>query len=99
MVQVTHGGLLIVYSTILNGNGTFTSSGSKAAVPAGAHYRGWSGGSSGGGSINVFYKDSSTFEGTYNVNGGTATLATSGQWSNGYAYQGGTRWKRKLCLR
>lgn len=98
MVQVMHGGLLIVYSTILDGNGTFTSNGSKASTPVATYYRGWPGGSSAGGSINIFYKDSSNFAGTYNISGGESTISTSGRYLHGNEYQGGARWKWKLCL-
>lgn len=60
------GGLLIIYSEILNNNSYIITNGSK--VP----YSARPAGSSGGGSVNIFYK-TSIIKGTVTANGGERT--------------------------
>ena len=59
------GGLLIIYSNIINNPGKIESNGSKGTV-----YTYVGGGSSGGGSINIFYKEDISCTGTVETKGG-----------------------------
>lgn len=66
VAQTGTGGLLILYSTTLSNNGTISSNGSL-----GGNIDGFCGGSSGGGSINIFTKNNITNAGTITAQGGT----------------------------
>ena len=61
------GGLLVIYTKNIYNNGTIESNGSKAV-----DYGHVQGGSSGGGSINIFYQEANESTGSINANGGEA---------------------------
>ncbi len=84
--QTGTGGLLIIYADkIDNSNGTIESVGTSG----GSGYKAC-GGSSGGGSVNIFYKTEFIGDENINVNGGSAT-------SNGYSRR--SRWKWNIYNR
>ena len=67
------GGLLIIYANTIKNNGQIQSNGSKGGL-AKEGYNSYSaaGGSSGGGTINIFYKEQYESKGTILANGGVA---------------------------
>lgn len=65
------GGLLVLYTKDLINNGQITSCGSNGGTAQ------ITGGSSGGGSINIFYKQNIELNGTISVNGGKSPYRTS----------------------
>ncbi len=66
------GGLLIIKADIINNLGRIKSNGSNGANTS------YSGGSSGGGSINIFYSNRATNKGLYDLKGGTTSNGGAG---------------------
>ncbi len=68
------GGLLVLYTKDLINNGQITSCGSNGGTAQ------ITGGSSGGGSINIFYKQNIELNGTISVNGGKSSPYRRSLW-------------------
>ena len=77
------GGLLIIYADSVVNNGSIIAKGSNlVGTKHGSESKHAAGGGSGGGSINIFYKNTLT-TGTLNANGGTSTAASLKTTMNG----------------
>lgn len=73
------GGLLVIVSDKLTGEGVFSSVGSSGTAGSGSDLTA-GGGSSGGGSVNVFWKTENAFSGSSNVAGGQANNRGGARW-------------------
>ncbi len=91
------GGLLIVYASILDNKGTISSNGvTTAAVPRNGDSFAY-GGSSGGGSVNIFYGNANNI-GTTQAIGGSGRASTWGRTAGSGAGGAGTVTTMKLVL-